>query len=130
MASGDGGAHGHGEAVRPWRELSPDERRTWAAAVAAQVSVDRAAQVITVTGPCPACHHDFIVRPSDRPLHEELSAGRNGLEELTSEDKGVPFDWRGRIRFLAVCYCDVEHPQRPAVVRHGCGASGWLIDEP
>lgn len=123
---------GEGLAIRPWRRFaSEDECRRWAEAVAGMVTVDRVSRLIVVAGTCPACGHLFEQRISDRHLHEEPWAGgaRGGLPWL-KRDGGVKWDWGGKLRFLAACFCDQPHPQRPSVISHGCGASGWLEDTP
>jgi hypothetical protein len=107
---------------RPWRRLSVEERRAWADAIVAGVAVDRASAAISVTGPCPACGHDFDVVLTDNDISAELDSARRGID--------VRIDWNGSIRFLVACHCDADHEGRPSLIGHGCGASGWLIDEP
>jgi hypothetical protein len=95
--------------------------------MAAGVLVDRAAEAITVSGPCPTCEHDFSVVLADNELLGELDSGLRGMVTRAGDDPRV--DWAGTIRFLVACHCDGVHDGRPSVIGHGCGASGWLIDE-
>jgi hypothetical protein len=112
-------------AVRPWRELNESQRRDWATAIAPTVTVDRVRRAIVVSGACPACGCSFLAVHAEGGLHAELAGGpRGGPGDLPV------LDWDGALRFLVVCYCETEHAGRPSVVSHGCGASGWLIDEP
>jgi hypothetical protein len=82
--------------------------------------------VIHVSGPCPTCSHDFeIDLTGDGRVAEATllrSPGSNG--DLST------IDWDDVIEFLAMCYCEHSHHGRPAALRRGCGASGWLVDTP
>lgn len=116
----------------PWRDLSEDERRAWAVAVAGMVIVDRKARLIVASGECPACGHRFGFRPSDQAIFAEAKGGfRDRVDQLVqASDRPSGFDWNGPLRFLVACHCEQTHPGRPGAISHGCGASGWLEDWP
>jgi hypothetical protein len=111
-----------------WQRLTSEQRRAWAAAIAANVLVDRDSEAISVTGPCPTCSHDFTVVLTDKQILAELDNGNRRITTQPVETQQV--DWTGPISFLAACHCDGDHENRPSIIAHGCGASGWLVDEP
>lgn len=123
---------GEDSSAVPWRELSEDERRRWADKVADIVVVDRKARLIVVSGECPNCGHLFVFRPSDRAIHAEARGRfRDRVNQVVhATDQATGFDWSGSLRFLVACHCEHSHAGRPGAIRHGCGASGWLEDEP
>jgi hypothetical protein len=110
-----------------WKELDDSGRIAWASAVAPRVIVDRTSRAILVSGPCTACGHAFSLVLTGEDILEEATVqrGPSSPDGLSAE-----LDWSGAIRFLAACYCAEDHEGRPAVIDHGCGATGWLIDEP
>jgi hypothetical protein len=99
----------------------------WATVIALRVVVDRASRAIQVNGPCPGCGHDFSVVLTGDDFLEETASLRGGT---SPNGLSADVDWSGVIRFLATCYCMEQHDGRPSVIDHGCGASGWLDDEP
>jgi hypothetical protein len=109
-----------------WRQLDVAEREVWANATAPRVVVDRASRAIRVSGPCAVCGHDFdVVLTADELVAEAVSRGVTLPNGMSAE-----LDWTGTLTFLATCYCESDHTGRPNVISHGCGASGWLVDEP
>jgi hypothetical protein len=113
-------------AGRPWRRLKDSERREWAAAMAVRVTVDRVGESVSVRGPCPACDHDFSVVLTEKEILAELE---NGYRGTAASGTGGRVDWTGNIEVLVACHCDEGHEGRPSVIGHGCGASGWLVDD-
>jgi hypothetical protein len=62
---------------------------------------------------------------TEKEILADTGGGHRGI--VTRPE--APLDWAGPIHFLAACHCDEEHGGRPSAIAHGCGASGWLVDD-
>lgn len=119
---------GRADSAQPWRELDSERMRLWADAMAERVVVDRANRVVSVSGPCPNCEHEFKVVLTDLDVLAGAGDQFRGGIQPSGDAKSV--DWTGTIRILAFCYCEGDHAGRPTGTGHGCGAAGYLVDDP
>jgi hypothetical protein len=127
-ARSDAGGAVRAPVAGAWRRLDDEAKRHWARALAGAggIVVDRVSEAISVSGPCPACGHDFQVTLTEKDI---LAGLGDDTRSIVKGPQGR-VDWRGVIRFEAICYCTIGHEGRPSDITHGCGAAGFLRDTP
>ncbi|MDQ2943662.1 MAG: hypothetical protein M3R21_08345 [Candidatus Dormibacteraeota bacterium] len=97
----------------PEIEYVPDKRIPVTAEQLATWGFTQPSAVLTATGPCAACGHDFSV-----PIVADIVSTIAAAGEST-----VPAEERTTRRFG--CGCAYDHPNRPASIPGGCGR-WWL----